>query len=149
MLIRKFQSQFGLTLVEIIIAVGILTLIAGLGLIVGLDFYQRYSLDSERDAIVAVLRKSRSSSMGNLNQQPYGVFFESNRYIAFQGNSYAARQQTHDQIFNMSPSVKAAGVQEVVFQQLSGDSNASGSINLSSGAINRTISINYEGKIDW
>lgn len=146
---KKNQSQSGLTLIEIIIAVGILTIVAGLGLIVDLNFYQRYSLDSERDAIVAILRKSRSLSMTNFNRQPYGVFIESNRYTAFRGNSYANRQQTYDQIFNISPSVGLRGLQEIVFNQLSGDSNASGTIVLSSGAIDRTISINYEGQINW
>lgn len=152
MFIKKNINHLGFTIAEIIITVGILAVVAGLGLIVSLDFYQRYSIDTDKDSLIGVLRKARSLSMNNFNGQPHGVFIESGHYTVFQGNSYASRQQAYDQIFNISPavslSISLGGVSEIVFWQLSGDSNASGTINLISGAVNRAISINYEGRID-
>ncbi len=135
-------------MIEVIIVIAILTTIAGFGLFANLGFYKRYALNSDRDILTNVLGKARNSAMNNLNQSAHGVFIEPNRYTIFQGSSYVSRRQERDQVFIASPAVALSGLQEIIFQQLSGDASASGTIILTSGEINRAISINYEGRID-
>src|ERR1044072_4262622 len=65
----------GFTLIEILITIGLIGLIAALGLFISLNFYKNYSFRSERNVIVSILQKARSQSMDNIDEQRHGVHF--------------------------------------------------------------------------
>ncbi|MBI4993586.1 prepilin-type N-terminal cleavage/methylation domain-containing protein [Candidatus Wolfebacteria bacterium] len=138
----------GLTMIEIIVAMAILSVIAGLGFWVSLEFYKTYNLDSEFNILTSALRKVRNLSMTNFNESAHGIYIEPNRYVIFQGSSYVARNQSFDEIYEPL-SVNFSGIGEAVFSQLSGDSSASGTIKINYETKNRQVFINYDGKIDW
>jgi len=144
-------NNAGFTLAEIIIALAIIVMLSTLALFLGFDFYRGYSLRSDANNIVSVLRRARNNALDNVNEAPHGVFINSStkQLIIFQGNSYAARNPTFDGIFMLAPLVTPSGLQEVVFSQLSGDSNASGTITLATEQKSLNVSINHEGGIDW
>ncbi len=127
---------------------GILAIVAGLGLFLGIDHYKRFSLIAERDALSGVMRKVRNSGMNNLDNSAQGIFIELNRYTAFAGSSYSSRNPSYDQTFLMAPAITASGLNEIVFSQLDGKSSASGTINLTDGNQTLPISVNYEGRIN-
>jgi Tfp pilus assembly protein FimT len=149
MKLRKTSEDKGFTLVEIIIVVAVLMVIAGLGLIFGIDFYRNYIIDTERNTVLSVLQKARSRSQNNINQSAHGVCFQSNNYVVFQGDSYALRNPAYDQTIPKNPVINASGLSEVVFKQLNGDSQTVGNIILNNGRRSAIILINNEGKIDW
>lgn len=140
---------WGFTLIETIIAIAILTIIASLGLVFGIDFYKTYSLDAERNMIVSVLQKARSRAQNNINQSPHGVSFQANEYIIFQGASYISRSVAYDQIIPKNPAIVVNGFSEAVFEQLNGNSQTIGDIVLDNGKRLAIISINNEGRINW
>ncbi len=154
---RIGQSQFlrpksgavGLTLIEILIVAGIIVFLAGLGLFLGIDFYKNYSFYSERNIIVGILEKARNQALNNIGQSNHGVYFQTSNYVIFQGNSYASRNSAYDQIIPASSLINRSGLQEIIFNQLNGESSTSGDIILSGGNHTSTISINNEGGINW
>lgn len=135
-------------MIEIIMVVAILSAIAGFGFWASLEFYKRYNLDAEFNILTSVLKKVRNLSINNFNESAHGIFIEPNRYTVFQGASYASRDSDFDEIYQPS-GINFSGVGEAVFSQLSGDSNASGTIVLNYETRTRIIFINYDGKIDW
>jgi len=145
-LAKPYQDK-GITLIETIIVVAILAIIVSLGLFVSFGFYKSHSLNADQNNLASALRKARSLAINNFYQTGHGVFIDANSYTFFQGASYVSRQQQYDQIFNVSPGTRLSGLQEIVFQQLSGDVNASGTIILTNEELNRAISINNEGRI--
>jgi hypothetical protein len=81
-----------------------------------------------------------------------------NKFIIFQGTSYANHLITDDKDFDASldskPSIAYTGANEVVFEQLSGETNQASDIiiNLADKTTNvrtDTITINHEGQIKW
>ena len=62
------KHESGFTLLEIVIATAILTIIAGPGLVISINFYKSQSLTVERDTVVSLLRKARSQALTNFNQ---------------------------------------------------------------------------------
>jgi hypothetical protein len=129
--------------------VGILSILISLGLFIGNDFYRGYSLRLERNIVVGVLQKARNQSMSNIGQSNHGIYITNDGFTIFQGPSYAGRNISLDQTIFSSPSVTHSGSNEIVFSQLSGQSNASGTINLNNGISSTTINVNYEGAISW
>lgn len=148
-LLKVLKDRGGFTLIEIIIAIGILTILSGLGLIFSVDFYRSYSLDSERNMVVSVLQKVRSRAQNNINQSLHGVSFQSNGYVLFQGASYALRDSDYDEIIPKNLTIGVSGISEAIFEQLNGNSQTIGDVSLDNGKRTLIISINNEGKIDW
>lgn len=140
----------GFTLIELLIVVAIVIIISCLSLFVGLDFYKSHALSSEREVVVNILMKARNNALNNVNQSPHGVYIDSNGYTIFQGSSYAMRDMNYDEFIDINAVITSSGLQEIVFEQLSGDlTTPEGSINLTSNERSVTISLNNEGRINW
>ncbi|KKR55704.1 MAG: hypothetical protein UT92_C0001G0047 [Candidatus Curtissbacteria bacterium GW2011_GWA1_40_24] len=145
----KSNSKNGFTIIEITIVIAIMAAIFGFTAVFGMSFYRQYSFFSEKNNLVAILRKARSRAMSNINQSAHGIYIGSSQYVLFQGSSYASRDSQFDQIFDKSKAVSASGLNEAVFSPSRGDSSASGTIILTDINAGRTraIEINYEGRI--
>lgn len=143
------NKNCGLTFIEIIIVIAILTILASLGLIFGIDFYKNYGLDAERNIVLSILQKSRGQAQNNINQSPHGIYFQSDNYVLFQGASYTSRNSIYDQIIPKNPAINVSGLSEIVFEQLNGRPQIIGDIVLDNAKRSLTISINNEGGINW
>lgn len=143
------HSNQGFTIIEVLIVVALLTVIFGFTLGVGSNFYNSQVLIGERDSVISLLRNARTRAMNNVNQLSHGVYINANQYVAFDGESYASRNQNYDAVFPRSPSVTITGPSEVVFGAMEGSSNVSGTIIISGGAGSVNILLNNEGRISW
>ncbi len=139
----------GFTLVELLVVMGIFTVLAGLGLFVSMGFYRSYSYSTQTGLLVSALQRSRSRSMNNINATLHGVHVDATTYTMFQGATYAPADP------NNEASVFASGVTsltsaDVIFTQLSG-SLTSGPLTMviTDGIHTSTISFNNEGRISW
>lgn len=144
-----FFWQRGLTLTEVLIVVGILTIIFGFTIAVGLNFYSSESIIAERDDLVGLLRTARGQAMNDVDESNHGVYVGASQYVLFEGNSYASRKQDFDSVFPRAKGLTIAGLSEVVFNSPQGDSGASGTITMSNDLGNAKINVNNEGRIDW
>jgi len=138
----------GFTVIEIILIVGILAIIFGMGFPIAFDFYKNYQFQAEQDQFISLLEIARNLSMTNLNQSPHGVFQNNDNFIVFEGNSFATRNQSQDQIFPRSKSVSISGPSEIIFNIISGQATSSAYI-LNNGKISSNVYVNKEGQINW
>lgn len=143
------MTRNGFTVIEIVIVLALVSILAGLGLFVGLEFYRNSALEAELDILVAGLRKARAASLHNIGGVPHGLAVLGDRYVLFSGGSYALRDPALDEDIGRGVGMQTAGLEEVVFGQFSATSSASGTIALSDGMRERAIDINYEGRISW
>lgn len=142
-----FKKGEGFTLIEILIAVGLLTLIVSLGLILSMDFYRTYAFNYEKDLLVSLLQQARSRSMANINQLEHGVGFDTDEhaYRVFEGTSV----QTFEA--NKAIEINWDEDDDVVFSQLEGACQTCSptTITLSGFGKNIDIIINNQGRIDY
>lgn len=137
------------TLIEFLISVAIIFSIGALGLFISMDFYKSFGLNSERNIAVSILQKARSSSMANINEAKHGIYLDTGKYTIFQGENYSSRNSIYDEIIYINPIITKSGLQEIVFEQLTGKPSATGDIILSNQTRSITVSVENEGRINW
>ena|SRR3989338_9062638 len=144
----------GFSLVEILVVIAILTALAVVGVIAGLDTYSRQSFNTELNDAVALLQRARSQSINNIGGASHGVCFDPalcpDENILFKGVDFATRDANFDIKIEKSPAVGYSN-SEIVFEQLSGRALACATscVVSMSGIRNIDITINYEGRIDY
>lgn len=152
------KKNAGLTLVEIVVVVAILSFILALGLIINFDSYKGYIFRSEQNILVSTLSRARSKSMNNFGQSRHGVCYNTatKNYVLYIGNSYVVNNPTNEYLSgNPSVTLSSSGGDficgtglGVVFNQLSGTTSPIEIVLNESGRVS-TTSINYEGTIIW
>ena len=147
----------GISLIEVVVVIGILSVILSLGLVMSLDSYRGYLFRSERTILVSILSKARSQAMGNFFQSPHGVCFDdlTKSYIHFKGTHFVLGDPkneltpSNDAIsISAVPSFSCAVNGGVVFSQIAGTTTPT-QIVMNEDANVAIISINYEGTISW
>jgi prepilin-type N-terminal cleavage/methylation domain-containing protein len=104
----QLQTNSGFTLIEVLVVMGILSILTTIGYIFTIDFYKSYAFNSERDTIVSLMQKARAQSLSNINDAPHGFYTDGFNYTVFQGSSYASRVQSRDQIISISPGISVS-----------------------------------------
>ncbi len=142
-----FESKFGFTLLEVLLAVAILALITGIGLPIFRSWQVSNDLDVAATITVQSLRRAQFLSQAVDSDQSWGVRIEPGQVIIFQGNSFATRNASKDESFNISGHITASGLTEVVFSKFYGLPQSSGAIIFSSNNQTRTVTINSKGTV--
>ena len=145
-------NKKGFTLVETLVAMGIIFILIGLGMFFSFGFYQSYLLETEKNIVASLLRKARGQSLANLGQTKHGVYldFAGGRYIVFEGNDYASRNQDLDEvIFQGSKTVQLSGAAEIVFETLTGSLTENKEITIADSRQAITVVINQQGGINY
>lgn len=146
-----FGKEYGFSLVEFLVAMGIMVLILSFGLFFSLDSYREYSFRAERDLAVSVLQKARSKSVANVNQQPHGVHVDAagGKYVIFQGSIYNPSDSENLEFPFIYLAPDHAGMNDVLFNQLDGSVNIPQAWHFSQGLNSSDVTANTEGQISW
>jgi len=139
----------GFTLLEVIISTTILAVIMGTATPIIANSYINYRIVTAQQDLVSVLRKAQSLAISNQYESPFGVAVASGAYVIFRGPSYAERLPAFDEEISYSGAITVSGPTEIVFAQLSGRPNTTGTISLSNRELNKDVAVNEEGRINW
>ncbi len=146
----------GFSLIEILIVIAIVIFLSFFTVQTFHSLASTKGLDANTQRVLADLNKARSLTLASLNADTFGVHFESDRVTLFEGASFATASST-DTVDILDPSVTIAAVtlagggSDVVFQRLTGDTNASGFVELSlssSSSVKKIITIYQTGTVD-
>jgi Tfp pilus assembly protein PilE len=149
---RKISTAKGFTLVEIVVALGILMMLFSVGLLMSMDAFRGYTFRSERETVVSILIRARSRSLANYDASSWGVCYRAPQYVLFKGTT-CATPATTDEVYDANPAVAAdsnfaATFPTIAFTQVSGQS-AGGTISITEAGRSSSIIINHEGTINW
>jgi prepilin-type N-terminal cleavage/methylation domain-containing protein len=144
----------GITLIEVLISLAVLTVLAGVGLFITTDNLRSYLAHSERDTIVSQLQSARARAMNNLYNTTWGSCYDGTNFVLFRG-PYGANP-SHDEPSTVTPGVTVTSTGNqfscdnggVVFSQLAG-TTTSVTITIVQTGGTTTIATNYEGTIVW
>jgi hypothetical protein len=139
-----------------LIVIGLVSALGAAALFIDLNSYRGDSFRAERAALVTLLEQARADSLNNVGQTQHGLAIfppdEPTSYVLFDGPSYAAGA-AGNRAFPASYAAELApgSPATIVFEQLSGDVLAPGTITLRDPNRNLTagITVNHEGAIIW
>lgn len=138
MLLRYFLTKKifqtvseGFTIIEVIISVGILSLIGALALVSFINSRNIRELTTSGQNVLSILRIAQSKTLGGEDNLPWGVRLERSQTILFRGPTFAGATfiQTHAlpanlEIVNISLN---GGGDDVIFKKVSGVTDQWGS----------------------
>lgn len=140
----------GVTLIEILLSVALITALAGFSLPLMSSFQSRNDLDLTSSTIVSAIRRAQVLSLSSVSDSSWGVSMSSTSTTLFAGNSYATRDITLDESYNNSGTITTSGLSEIVFTKKTGLPSTTGTTTVTSsynGVSN--IYINENGVIKY
>lgn len=141
----------GFSLPEVLVAVTILGVIAGLSFVPLSSFSKRQALDASARSIVFALRDARTRTMASVGDSRYGLRVTATSSVFFQGGSFSAATSSH-QITALSSFVTASSsAQDFIFERVTGNSSASGTIEVylaSDPSVKKTVRVHGTGLVD-
>lgn len=143
------------TLIEFIIVAALIIMFSSLILPVGFNFYQRSALNDQARNLENSLRKAQAMAMTGRGDSMAGVKIEEGQYIIFEGESWQEHREETKIVIPFPIALSATGIEEIVFQRLTGlpifpgeEPEEEKSIIITFGANSQEITINSQGKIE-
>lgn len=142
----------GFTMIELLVVIAITLLLAASVAPVYGNFQVSAQLNENTSQIVQALRSAREKSLAGYNGAQHGVKIFSNKYVCYQGSSYALRNSSFDQEFVLNNSLSLASnlsSGEVNFSKGDGRPNNSGTITITHSVGNTSfVVINSLGMVE-
>jgi len=149
------NSNNGFSLIEVLAVICIISIVLGIAVINGRNFNNSIELENTAKSIDAKIKLAKSYSIGARNGTNYGVHFEADKVVIFEGDTFDARALTNeafvfsDKIEINMPVSLAGGGSDLVFDRLIGSTSNFGSIEM--GVISepskiKQIIINSDGQ---
>lgn len=148
------MAKSGLTLLEIIIALAIVSIVAYIGTTAFSTFNRKEVLEKSSLKVAALLDEARSLSTTGRSDSQYGVHFTSSTVELFKGSTYSSTAVV-DQVnipgLLAHSTVLADGGSDIVFTKLDGGASTFGTTTLSlisNSLVSKTIIIYKTGLIE-
>lgn len=144
------MRQDGFTFVEVIVVLGILSILATLSYFFGLDSLRGYQFHAQKNEVLSMLQVARQKAVSNEQEAAHGVRLESKKVILFQDPYVAGAASNSELDLSGDISITAGSLpMEIVFDQLSAATTASNFTLQNSAGKSLIINVNNEGAILW
>lgn len=141
----------GFTIIEVVIVIAVLVILAAVSVGSLMSIQKQIDLNNTSQELVGVMQLAQNKTLASESDDRYGVYLDfssqPNRYILFQGSTYASRTQSYDQKHLLPSSIKFSqstnlgGSREVDFDKLTGASDQSGQIVLQNISTSKEVNI--------
>ncbi len=160
---KKDRNKNGFTLTEVLIAISIFVIILSIAITASRSFSNTVDLDNSAKVIGTNIKLAKTRSISALNDTNYGVHFESDQIIVFEGDVFVSGDPAN-KIINLSDSVEiffdnvdlagnpTASGYNIVFSRLTGVTDNFGTVEIrlvKKPSETKEIVINQEGQVDY
>lgn len=139
----------GFTLVELLLSIATIGILSAIVAPVLVGTQTKNDLDMAVSAWVSSLRRAAILSRGVDGDTSWGVKAQSGSIVLFRGVSYAARDNSFDEVFSEPATITVSGVNEVVMTKFTGYPETTGTTTFSNFSDSATLTINSRGMVDY
>lgn len=142
--------QLGFTLPEVVLSISVIAILAGITVPIFQQSQVRNDLEISATTVSQSLRRAQSLAQAVDGDTSWGVKVMDGTITLFKGVSFATRDASRDEIFNLANSISVTGSPEVIFSKLTGLANAVATITINSNiGETRTVTINEKGMVSY
>jgi len=163
MCLVALRNKKGFTVLELLIVIAIGIAMASMAIPIYGGLQTRAQSEESAAQMVQVLRTAKVRAEGGFNDVSHGVYFDINaasddRYILYQGGSYATRVSSYDQTFVLMPVLSIENIDlsltgsdiDINFLQGNSEPNNIGEFRINHESDNsKIVEIRNFGKIDY
>ena len=140
----------GFTLIEIMLALAITTILFAFTVPIYLIFQNRNDLDIAANTMAQDYRRAQLLSQAVDGDASWGVKVQSGEITIFRGDDFDFRDRDYDENLEMPTSITASGTTETVFEKFTGYPRSPGTLTLMSpNNETRTITLNEKGIVSY
>lgn len=148
-MLKKLNHNKGFTLLELLLSLATISLLAGLSLPIYRTLITKNDLDIAATTIAQSLRRAQILSQAVDGDTSWGLKLQSGSITLFKGVSFATRDSSFDETFDVPSSISVGGTTEIVFAKLTGFPQTTGTVNLGAEADSRSVTINEKGMVNY
>lgn len=144
------NNSKGFTVVEMLVALAIMLILLAVGVSAFSGLARKSAVNKEADIVLSYIDKAHRQTVAAVEGSSFGVRFSTSTADFFEGSSYAAASEVTS--YALSPGISlsislSGGEEEVVFERLTGEASATGTIDVvnDSGTASKRIIINASG----
>jgi prepilin-type N-terminal cleavage/methylation domain-containing protein len=139
----------GFSLVELIMVIGIFSLIISISTSGFNSFKSHSNLAIGVGGVVEAIRLAQSSAQSGKGDSAWGVKILSDEVVVFKGSDYSGRDTSFDEHLNFQGGVSASGLSEIIFEKITGKTVNVGDVFISNTSGEQKLSINSFGTINY
>ncbi|MEI6316105.1 MAG: prepilin-type N-terminal cleavage/methylation domain-containing protein [bacterium] len=149
---KNRKNESGFTLMEMMIIIFLIVVTCTIVFYNYSAHRNNQALNNGEDEIISILNEARSRTLSGENNAQYGVHFQTNKAVLFSGATFATAGTSTSEI-NLDTTVQisgmglAGGVSDIVFKKVTGNTDAYGTLTLTSAptSLQKTITITKNG----
>jgi len=143
------RHKSGFTIIELLLVIGIITIIGAVFLPVSVDYQQRNDLDVSQTTFAQSIRRAQQLSISGEGDSQWGVTMTTGNITIYKGNSYSTRDTNYDEIYGISTAITNSGQNEYNFTKTTGSTITTGTITMVNGNYQKTVSVNAKGIVNY
>lgn len=147
------RREKGFTLIELLVTLAIFSVMVAVVAPFSVLQLRRSRIKTESQSLVSSMRLTQQRGISGQNASKFGIKFNNNEYILYEGENYATASQRETYELNNNVSISninlTGGATEIGFSSEDIRPNATGTLIMSDGNSSFRIIINAEGLIDY
>lgn len=143
------QFNNGFSLIEVLLSIALIALLSGLTAPVFLRMQTKNDLDMAVISLAQSLRRAQIQSQAVDGDTTWGVKVQTGSLTLFKGQSFAARDTSYDETFELNSNITLGGPTEIVFAKFTGLPQTIGAITFSINSDSTTLNVNEKGTVTY
>jgi len=146
---KKHKFLHAYTLIEVLVTTALLVSLVGISIPIYQNFQIVNELDSAVNLSVRVLRSAQLQAQSVQLDSNWGIFYSIGKVTIYKGTTYAGRDATQDQVYDIPANVAVSGLNDFIYSKVFGDPSATGTITFTNFTTVKTIVVNSKGALTY
>ena len=143
------HSSRGFTILEMLLAISVIGVLTGFSAPIVARLQRSNDLETAQRSLIQAHRRSQQLARSSINDQTWGVKVQTGLVTTFVGISYATRDTTYDEDFQISNAISISGLNETVYNKTTANPSGVGTTTLQNNGQTKVITVNAKGTIDY
>lgn len=142
------QPNSGFSLVEIVVVVGIFSLLGTVSITMYIEYKNKTAFTLAQAEVTQLINTATLNARSGVGDTDWSLYTKDNHVTLFSGNDYTLRDPENDTVLTLTNETIVSGPEMLTFSQVSGFPDSGGLYTVHSGGTEVIITINEYGTVE-